>query len=282
MIAAPDPVRQADGWPWPAIGEAVGWRLSQLLLLVLLMLLAGCAGGPQPDEAATANAVPRAEPPSSRGNPASYTVDGHTYRVRGSNAGYHAQGVASWYGPGFQGKLTSSGERYNMYRMTAAHKTLRLPAFVQVTNLTNGRKVIVRVNDRGPFVSDRIIDLSYAAAKKIGMLGSGTAPVDLKVLTPGSRTASSPASSGSNAEAAGKRAVWGQDVFIQIGAFAQQDNVTDVRQRLTRAGIGPVQVTSFEGLNRVRVGPVSSLAEYDRTMQQLDKIGFFNAQMVVE
>lgn len=261
-------------------GTIAGVLLSGGLLLTVA-LLSGCATTPSPGEAATSDAVPRSEPWSTRGNPNDYSVNGHTYRVLRSNAGYHAQGVASWYGPNFQGKLTSSGERYNMYAMTAAHKTLRLPAYVRVTNLDNHRSVVVRVNDRGPFVSDRIIDLSYAAAKKIGMIGTGTAPVDIRVVGPGSDAptlASDPAKSPPSMP----HAVWGEDVFIQIGAFAESAHVDAVRQRLVHAGIGPVQVSSHSGLQRVRIGPVASLADYDRLMGQLDRIGFYDAQMVVE
>lgn len=269
-----------------AVGVAAwfGWGA----VAVLLAMLAGCATTPNPNEAATANAVPRAESPSASGNPASYTVNGHTYRVLRSNAGYHAQGVASWYGPKFQGRLTSSGERYNMYAMTAAHKTLRLPAYVRVTNLENHRSVIVRVNDRGPFVSDRIIDLSYAAAKKIGMLGSGTALVDLHVVGPGddgagavARPVAAPHEAGGTGPAL-PHAVWGQDVYIQVGAFAEAEHVRAVRQRLARAGIAPVRVTRYAGLQRVRIGPIASLAAYDQLMGRLDRIGFIDAQMVVE
>lgn len=250
-------------------------------LLLTIALLSGCASTPSPGEAATSDAVPRSEPWSTRGNPNSYNVHGHTYRVMHSNAGYHAQGMASWYGPNFQGKLTSSGERYNMYAMTAAHKTLRLPAYVRVTNLNNHRSVVVRVNDRGPFVSDRIIDLSYAAAKKIGMIGTGTAPVDIRVVGPGSAAPTLASNPGKDPSSM-PHLVWGEDVFIQVGAFAESAHVDAVRQRLAHAGIGPVQVSSHSGLQRVRIGPVASLAAYDRLMGQLDRIGFYDAQMVVE
>jgi len=109
-----------------------------------------------------------------------YRVHGVTYHVLASSHDYDEEGYASWYGKAFQHRHTTSGERYNMYAMTAAHKTLPLSTYVQVTNLSNGRKVIVRVNDRGPFVSNRLIDLSYAAAKELGMVYKGTTPVDVK------------------------------------------------------------------------------------------------------
>jgi rare lipoprotein A len=111
-----------------------------------------------------------------------YRVRGKTYHVMKTGKNYQAQGKASWYGAKFHKKRTSSGERYNMYKYTAAHRTLPLSTYVLVTNLVNGRQVVVKVNDRGPFVSNRLIDLSYAAAKKIGMVGMGTAKVDVKAI----------------------------------------------------------------------------------------------------
>ncbi len=128
--------------------------------------------------------VPRAEPRSRTGNPPFYDVLGKRYFVLSSGVGYVERGVASWYGPGFHKVRTSTGEPYDMYAMTAAHKTLPLPAYVRVTNLQNGRSVVVRVNDRGPFVGNRIIDLSYTAASKLDMLRNGTAMVEVRTLEP--------------------------------------------------------------------------------------------------
>jgi rare lipoprotein A len=130
------------------------------------------------------DAIPRAEPRSIYGNPPSYEVFGKRYYVMASGVGYVERGVASWYGPGFHKELTSVREPYDMYGMTAAHKTLPLPAYVRVTNLQNGRSCVVRVNDRGPFVGNRIIDLSYTAAAKLDMLRDGTAMVEVRVLQP--------------------------------------------------------------------------------------------------
>jgi rare lipoprotein A len=130
------------------------------------------------------DAVPRVEPRSRYGNPPYYDVFGKRYYVLSSGSGYVERGVASWYGPGFHKLRTSTGEPYDMYGMTAAHKTLPLPAYVRVTNLQNGRSVVVRVNDRGPFVGNRIIDLSYTAAAKLDMLRDGTAMVEVRELDP--------------------------------------------------------------------------------------------------
>jgi len=141
---------------------------------------AGVSAGDIPD------AVPRAEPPSRSGNMAEYELRGRSYRVLDSSVGYDERGIASWYGADFHGRPTSSGEPYDMYQVTAAHRTLPLPSYVEVTNLANGRSVIVRVNDRGPFhdPDSRIIDVSYAAATKLGMVGSGTANVRVRAIEP--------------------------------------------------------------------------------------------------
>lgn len=131
------------------------------------------------------NATPKTEPLSKRGNPKSYVVFGRRYYVLRSAKGYHARGVASWYGMKFHRFQTTNGEIYNVAAMTAAHKTLPLPTYVQVTNLRNGKTIIVKVNDRGPFANNRLIDLSYVAAKKLDMIGTGTAPVEIRAITPG-------------------------------------------------------------------------------------------------
>lgn len=131
------------------------------------------------------NAKPKVEPRSKRGNPKSYVVFGQRYYVMKSAKGYHARGIASWYGMKFHNFLTSNGELYTVSGMTAAHRTLPLPTYLQVTNLRNGKKIIVKVNDRGPFVKNRLIDLSYVAAKKLDMIATGTAPVSIVAITPG-------------------------------------------------------------------------------------------------
>jgi rare lipoprotein A len=130
------------------------------------------------------DAVPRYEPRSIHGNPPFYDVFGKRYFVLSSSADYVERGVASWYGPGFHEVRTSTGEPYDMYGMSAAHKTLPIPCYVRVTNLQNGRSIVVRVNDRGPFVGNRIIDLSYTAAAKLDMLRNGTAMVEIRTVGP--------------------------------------------------------------------------------------------------
>lgn len=166
--------------------------LKKLVTLSLCLLLTSCAfmrhkDGPpnyNVDVSKIPNAVPKVEPRARYGNQKSYTVFGKRYYTLQSSHGYTAVGTASWYGTQFHTLRTSSGERYNMLAMTAAHKTLPLPTYVEVTNLRNHRKIIVKVNDRGPFSSNRLIDLSYVAAKKLGMIGHGTALVKIKAIDP--------------------------------------------------------------------------------------------------
>ncbi len=162
-----------------------------LLLGGLIALLSGCAGsggkdgpGDWSEFANAPDAVPKVEPKSKYGNPASYVVFGKRYKTKTNSAGHVERGVASWYGKKFHGRKTSSGERYDMYAMTAAHKSLPLPTYAKVTNLENGRTAVVRINDRGPFHGDRVIDLSYTAARKLGVVSKGTAVVEVRAIDP--------------------------------------------------------------------------------------------------
>jgi rare lipoprotein A len=171
--------------------------LGLLALVTLVGLLSGCAGtgasSGNVDLANVEDAVPRAEPKSKYGNPKSYVVFGKRYHTKASAEGHVERGVASWYGRKFHGRRTSSGERYDMYAMTAAHKSLPLPTYARVTNLENGRSAVVRINDRGPFHGNRVIDLSYAAANKLGVVRHGTARVEVRAIDP-RRPDSAPAS----------------------------------------------------------------------------------------
>lgn len=195
------------------------------------------------DLASIPDAVPKIEPLSRYGNPDSYQVLGKTYHVLESSTGYKARGIASWYGRKFHGRTTSSGEPYDMFLMTAAHRTLPLPSYVRVTNLNNGRHVVVRVNDRGPFHSDRILDLSYAAAVRLDMIGNGTAPVEVVALKAGAQPgneASDPA------------------LYLQAGAYAQPTNARKMALHLEALGQQRVFITptaSDKPLYRVRIGP---------------------------
>jgi rare lipoprotein A len=227
---------------------------------------------PPPRELASIpDAVPRIEPRSRYGNPPSYVVFGKRYWLLPTAEGYFERGTASWYGPGFHAERTSSGEPYDMYAMTAAHKTLPIPAYAEVTNLRNGRRVVVRINDRGPFVGDRIIDLSYTAAWKLDMLREGTAFVEVEVLTPGG-----PAGMVRDITPPATTSLTGPTLYLQVGAFGVADNAARLADRLRAAGIGNVGVTGPIGtppLHRVRIGPISDVTTYDATAERVAKLG---------
>ena len=221
------------------------------------------------------DAVPRAEPRSAHGNPPFYDVLGRRYFVLAAADGYLERGVASWYGPTFHGGNTSSGELYDMYGMSAAHKTLPLPTFARVTNLRNGRNVVVRINDRGPFVANRLIDLSYTAAAKLDMIREGTTLVEVRALTPGApdeltRSAQSPPPS----------------LYVQAGAYADAHNAQHQLERLHAAGLASAFIVSpLEGksrLYRVRLGPVGSVAEFDQLAARLAALGIRDARLAVD
>jgi rare lipoprotein A len=220
---------------------------------------------PRPSEAellALPDAVPKTEPRAQLGNPPFYEVFGQRYSVLESSRGYLERGVASWYGPDFHGVRTSVGEPYDMYSMTAAHKTLPLPAYARVTNLRNGRSVVVRINDRGPFKANRIIDLSYAAALKLDMIREGTTLVEVRSLEPDGPPPPVPPPS---------------ELYAQAGAFAVADNAERLRDRLIAAGIGTVFLRSDavagHTLYRVRIGPIESVAAYDALVARLHALG---------
>jgi rare lipoprotein A len=231
---------------------------------------------PMPDS--VPDAMPRIEPRSRYGNPPFYDVFGKRYYVLSSSVGYWERGVASWYGPGFHTVRTSTGEPYDMYGMTAAHKTLPLPAYVRVTNLQNGRSIVVRVNDRGPFVGNRIIDLSYTAAAKLDMLRNGTALVEVRALDPS--TPPPVATASAIAPAAGAA------LFIQAGAFSDPVNAQRLADRLRGGSYGNVFVRDDQiagrRMYRVRIGPVPDVAQFDRVVAALEKAGVNDAHLALD
>jgi rare lipoprotein A len=229
------------------------------------------------------DAAPRAEARSRRGNPPFYDVLGKRYYVLSSSAAYVERGVASWYGPGFHKVQTSTGEQYDMYGMTAAHKTLPLPAYVRVTNLQNGRSIVVRVNDRGPFVGNRIIDLSYTAASRLDMLRNGTAMVEVRALdfpatTPDPGATAEP---GSAPIAAVRTAL-----FVQAGAFADPANAEHLAAKLRGGGYGKIFVRddliAGRKMYRVRIGPVPDVPEFDRIVAALERSGVHDAHLALD
>jgi peptidoglycan lytic transglycosylase len=223
--------------------------------------------------------VPHWEPLSPYGNPPFYEVDGRRYWVLPTAAGYRARGIASWYGWKFQDKRTSSGEPYDVWGMTAAHRTLPIPCYLKVTNLANGRSTVVRVNDRGPFKPGRLIDLSYAAAAKLGVFPDGTAPVEVRVVT-------SPETAPQAPEAVPERISDGDRIYLQAGAFSSLENAQRLETRLRGANIEPVRIEQVAGqtgtLFRVRVGPISDSANADRYLRNIVRLGLPVPRTVVD
>lgn len=205
--------------------------------------------------------TPKHEPRSRYGNPDTYAVYGKTYKVMSSSSGYKTRGIASWYGTKFHKKRTSSGETYNMYAMTAAHKTLPLPTYVRVKNLANGRETVVKVNDRGPFHSDRIIDLSYAAAAKLGVFPRGTAPVEIEALTVGKHVA---------------------HYYVQAGVFSSEALANALRVRLAKLTPSPVLVVKSNQHYVVKVGPFANKQMSDGLKNKLIASGFKGSFSVLQ
>lgn len=328
-------------------GRQATRRAWQRALPLALLLLAACAHAPRhpgperpsatvppatvlphnaPDIGQIPDAIPRDEPRSASGNPPFYVVAGHRYVVLPSASGYIERGVASWYGTEFHGLRTSTGESYDMFAMTAAHKTLPLPCYARVTNLSNGRNVVVRINDRGPFVANRIIDLSYSAANRLDMIRNGTAFVQVEVLSPSapSLTASMPVSTpaaqaasvgvsavpamspaasaalppptvpavgpdaASDAPAAPAAAAPtatpppGGSFYIQVGAYSKPDNASGAVRKLRGAGLEHVFTlgpSAQQPLQRVRIGPIASVQQFDALIGRLNALGFPNARL---
>lgn len=232
--------------------------------------------------------VPRAEAKSSRGNPVTYEVFGKRYRVMESAHGYAEDGNASWYGRKFHGRTTSSGEPFDMFTLTAAHRSLPIPTYVRVTRRDTGAQVIVRVNDRGPFHSNRIIDLSYAAAVKLGFHEQGTAPVRVEVIKGSEpiapQTAAQPTATPSNTAVIANTTLRpAAPIYLQAGAFgslqAADRLAKDLSSALAGYSLGPdtqayvVQIGA-DALYRVRIGPVAGQAAAERLKGRLVDANF--------
>jgi rare lipoprotein A len=236
-----------------------------------------------PDISALQEPVPVEEPPARYGNRTPYTVLGRSYHVMPSARGYQQRGIASWYGEKFHGRATSSLEPYDMYAFSAAHKTLPLPTYARVTNLENGRSVVVRVNDRGPFHADRLIDLSYAAAIKLGMHIKGTARVEVEALTGGMPLTSAPRSLPTRTSATHSR---GGDTWLQIASFGEKDNARRLADRLEDADIDKVKIQRAkvrgDKVWRVRIGPLSGSAQADQVAARIRALGLGQPGIVTE
>lgn len=300
--------------------------LTAFLILFLVLGLGACTaslpvfeeqsrdGAPELDAqqiarlAALPDPVPKPEPRSAYGNPVSYEQFGKTYRTLPSASGYDQTGKASWYGSGFHGRRTSSGEPFDMYALTAAHRTLPIPSFVEVTNLDNNRRTLVRVNDRGPFHPERIIDLSFAAAVKLGFHEAGTARVRVRVAAPPPVVALAPeapvtfhvpqpvyeraetayaqtdrvAADATAADAtAAERATQPSAVqrsayYLQAGAFAQRQGAERQRALILAAlpDAGQITLPIRKRLYRVHLGPYRDATSAGLARQALDQAGF--------
>ncbi|HTV84770.1 MAG TPA: septal ring lytic transglycosylase RlpA family protein [Dyella sp.] len=238
--------------------------------------------GPPPDVSNLPEPVPKVEPRSLYGNRSPYTVLGHTYWVLPSARGYDERGIASFYGSKFHGYKTSDLEDYDMYKFTAASKVLPLPSYARVTNLTNGKSVIVRVNDRGPFHEDRVIDLSYAAAVKIGIWPKGTGLVEVQGIDPSAPPEQAvpppPVVTATPEHPPG--------IYLQVGAFSDPANAERVAEQLRVANFAPVQVVdaNIGGrlVHRVRVGPLADVDAADRVTSQIEQMGLPHPQVAVD
>ncbi|MFC5582807.1 septal ring lytic transglycosylase RlpA family protein [Rhodanobacter terrae] len=231
-----------------------------------------------PDVSKLVEPVPKVEPRSLYGNKSPYTVLGHTYNVLPSARGYDERGIASFYGNKFHGYKTSSLETYDMYGFSAASTTLPLPSYARVTNLENGKSVIVRVNDRGPFHQNRVIDLSYAAAVKIGIWPKGTGLVEVRGIDPAHPAQELPPAAVVPSAHPG--------IYLQVGAFSDADNAERLAQRLRQANLGDVQVMNADvngrRVRRVRVGPLADVDRADQVSARIEGMGLPRPQVAVD
>lgn len=265
-------------------------KFKQLGVVFLLITLTACGifsdqkdGAPSRSKNASSvpNAVPRDEPKSKYGNPAHYEVFGKRYYVLQTSRGYKEKGIASWYGTKFHGRRTSSGEKYDMYAMTAAHKTLPLPTYAEVTNLSNGKKVIVKINDRGPFHGNRLIDLSYSAATQLGIIARGTGMVEVRAIS-----ASKPGTLRTAAKINTPIGVEKPDLFLQVGAFSTENKARQLQRKIRNQIKDNVLIVPLNKANRslyrVRIGPLSSIEYADSLSSKLVRLGFNDAHVVIE
>jgi rare lipoprotein A len=270
------------------------------LLAISLFALAACGGnrvkGDGPPSGSSripdmpGDVTPRREARSRYGNGPVYEVLGKRYTVMPSSSGYQERGVASWYGKKFHGNLTSNRETYDMYEMTAAHKTLPLPTYVRVRNLRNNKSIVVRVNDRGPFVHNRIIDLSYAAAIQLDMIADGTSLVEVTAISFDQPVGDAPTSreqAPSHRQAPSDRqAPANGEVYVQVGAFGDRANAERRLGALSLAGIKDAFIHEERApervLYRVRIGPVADVVQYDVLVDELERIGITDPYLISE
>lgn len=268
---------------------------------IVFLILSGCkthvpgtgtpkggylSGDGPPEESinvdAIADAVPKAEAKSRYGNPETYSVHGKKFNVMKKSAGYQEKGFASWYGKKWHGRRTSSGEKYDVAAMTGAHRTLPLPSYVRVTNLENGHKVVVKINDRGPFHGNRLIDLSYAAAAKLKLLAKGTAHVMVEALHPhqGPTTllakADTPATTGAPIVSVAQNTT-DEEKYLQFGSFSYKENALALVREIEGVTQKSPAVKSVQVGNQpyyqVKLGPIRKDTEVESLLQQIASAG---------
>lgn len=218
------------------------------------------------------NATPKYEPYSRRGNKP-YTVYGESYNVMNTGQGFTETGRASWYGEKFHGYETSNGEPYDMYSMSGAHKTLPLPSYAKITNLENNKQVIIRINDRGPFHSDRILDVSYAAAYKLGMLATGTARIKLEVIYIGSIAGTSSAIASINDTG---------NHYIQLVASKDRAKLNKIAKELERKYQVKTRVQPVNNMFRLQLGPIGQAELADKMLNKVKQDGYPESYIVHE
>ena len=237
--------------------------------------------GPPPDVSKIPEPVPKYEPRSLYGNKSPYTVLGQTYHVLPTARGYDERGIASYYGSKFDRYKTSNLEDYDMYKFSAASKVLPLPSYARVTNLQNGKSVIVRINDRGPFAENRIIDLSYVAAVKIGIWPKGTGLVEVQGIAPGEPVSELPRPRPSSRPGA-----VGPGIYLQVGAFGEAANAERVAAQLRAENFAPVYVieavVNGRAVHRVRVGPLKDVETADDVTARIERMGLPRPQVAVD
>ncbi len=249
------------------LGLLIGVALATALAAV------GCvsSGGSSSSSSSSSSAPAGGTRVARAGNAPFYEVHGRRYYVMTEASRYRERGVASWYGSKFHGRPTASGEIYDMYALSAAHKTLPIPTYVRVRNLANGRSIVVRVNDRGPFVKNRLIDLSYEAARRLELIGPGTGLVEVQVVA-GPDATSPTATLVSATPDSGPVSAGYDEFFVQVGAFSESGNAERMRERLRGLGFDNVVVHRApppEPAFRVRVGPFTDVRAYDEILERM-------------
>ena len=263
-------------------------RHPRLIALLLVLFLGACSAAlrepadGKPLRAISAadvvDAQPRPEPVLAAGNTSPYIVNGVEYRVLVSSRGYREQGIASWYGRKFHGRNTANGEIFDAYAASAAHRSLPLPSYARVTNLTNYRSIIVKVNDRGPFHSDRLIDLSYGAAVALGFSEQGTAPVEVIALS---------VDGSEDLRADPALATWKSDYrYLQVGSFGAAESARSLQRKLSGLTDAAVRVSEIQlhgsVFYRVRIGPLADRAQLLALREELIELGYGGVKPVPE